>query len=125
MKIRNKIIYVLPLFLSGCDLVSDTYDAISAFFTTYLPDLVCWMSSLFIGIANFLVVALCSILSSLITLLPEYEVPVVSLADNTILQYTAYFFPVSETATLVFYLFTFYTSFFFLRIVLRWLKVIR
>jgi hypothetical protein len=60
-----------------------------------------------------------------VMLLPEWSIPTATLADNELLRYTAYFFPVSETAQLIYYVFVFATGFLFLRVVLRWLKIWR
>ena len=122
---RKKLLPLVFLLLTACDPVQDIYDVIDSFFTDFFPDMICWFSRLFVGVFQAVAIFLISVASGLVSFLPEYTMPESTLSDSTFLQYTAYFFPVAETATLVFYLFTFATSYLFLKVLLRWLKIWR
>jgi hypothetical protein len=122
---RKKLLPLVFLVLTACDPVEDVYNFIGTFFEDYFPDLVCWISRLFVSVFQAVIVFFISLASGLVSYLPEYTMPTATLGDSTFLQYTAYFFPVAETATLIVYLFTFATGFLFLRVLLRWLKIWR
>lgn len=124
-KILLFCLLILVLFVSGCDAVQDLVDFVDSLFGDFLPTLWCWILYLISGVVNAMSYIFSNVATPALSLLPEYTLPTIDLNSVPFLGYAAYFIPISEGATLVKYLLTFYVTFFVGRIVLRWLKVLR
>jgi len=114
-------VFLLP----ACDPIGDIASWITDFYNTYLADIGCWLLSALFSMISVAGDVIVGILTPIIALLPVVTLPTVDLSGSTVLGYTAYFFPVSETALLIKALIGFYTTFFVGRIILRWLKVLK
>ncbi|MBI5057090.1 MAG: hypothetical protein HZB61_10800 [Nitrospirae bacterium] len=127
---RKKVFLYVPFvfLLQSCSL-TDTIDDVWLWFAslieTYLQPIICWFYTIFMGFIQMLVDFFLAMALGLVSVLPVYTVNIPSLSQYEFFQYAAYFLPIVEIATLMGYLISFYLTFWFGRIVLRWLKVIR
>lgn len=123
--LRTFLLLTLVLFATGCDPVQDLVDFVDSLFSGFFPSIWCWMmyviSAIFNSVGSFMTL----LVLPLFSILPEYTLPAIDLGSVPFLGYAAYFLPISEGATLVKYLLTFYTIWFVGRVILRWLKVLR
>ncbi len=120
------LMLVMMFTLTGCtDTVNDAWAWISELLTTFINEISCYLYQIFIYVAGLFLSLFTPIAVSLIGLLPIYTPSPVSLSSYTFMSYAAYVLPISEAATLVEYLLLFYTSYFGLRFILRWLKVVK
>lgn len=115
----------LLLMLSGCDPIDDFISGINTLLSDYLPDVLCWVFTFLGSFVNGVGMIISTIVTPMLDILPTYDMPSVDVSGIPFLAYASYFIPISEGATLIKYLLEFYTSFFVVRIILRWLKVLR
>lgn len=122
-KTRVIILLVFIVTLAGCDPVGDIKDVIASLFTDYLPDITCWLWTLFTAFLNVIFLDTAPIIVAALGLLPQVTLPTITSQDLGFLSYVAFFLPIAEGATLVKYFVGFWLSFFLIRWAGRWLKV--
>lgn len=120
---------VISLFISGCDVMSfgltDIVSNISDFFNNYMPDIQCWFIRSFFGIINQFGTSLSFIFNLLASTLPDVTLPVINVSSYSFVGYAAYFFPISESVTLMKYMLGFYLTWKGIRILLRTIRIFR
>lgn len=124
-KIRLIIFLMVPLLITACDPQQDVVTWVNDFINSYLADLVCWLYQIFVSLLQLVIDGLCAIVLPLVMLLPEYTINLPSLSSYEFMQIASYFVPITEAATMIKYLIEFYITFWFGRIILRWLKIIK
>lgn len=118
--------FVMMFTLTGCtDPVADAWAWISELLSTFMTDIACYLYQAYIYVAGLLITIFHTFVMPLISALPVWDPPSVSLASSPYMQFAAYILPISEAAYLMEMLLIFYTGFYGLRFILRWLKVIR
>jgi len=124
------ILIVFIVFIGGCDLIPSSADILTWLnevkeaFNTDLADFACTIFTLIVSVFQLAIDTILPALSAMISVLPEVDLPSISLSDITFMQYAAYIFPIVEIAVLVKGLIAFYLSFFAIKILLRWLKIL-
>lgn len=122
------IVFLFPLFLSGCSLTDAVLDWLSyvlSFLYEGYASLTCMLKSYILEILLFFLQGLLSLITPIIELLPEYQFPIVDFSEIPFLGYAAYFLPISEISTLMIYFLQFMVGFWVVRVILRWLKILR
>lgn len=123
--LRLSLLLLSSLFLSGCDDIEVVFAWLTDLIGGYFNEFGCWLFGFVILIFQFAMDVLFNSITPLVDLLPEYAPSPLVLSDIPFMGYAAYFLPISEGATLVGYLLTFYSGYWVIKVILRWLKVVR
>jgi hypothetical protein len=122
-KIIISLLFVL--LFSGCDVVTDVLAPFMELIAGFLAEIGCAIAAVFLTVAQFIVDKFCIVVTAMISILPEQELPSLSLSQLTVMPYIAFFIPIAEAAGLIKAFIGFFVTFFLGRWFLRWLKLFK